>query len=62
MSDSLIITFDSDGDGAALLVGRKIFDLTFKLEIINEFTGDDAVSLYNLLTKKENKDGLKMLL
>lgn len=56
MRDSLIITFDSDRDVPVLLVSRKIFDLTFKEDVINEFTGDDAVSLYNLLTKKENKD------
>lgn len=56
MGDTLIITFDyKDGDVPVLLVGRKIFDAMYetKLEVINEFTGDDAVSLYNLLTKKE---------
>ena len=58
MGDTLIITFDhKDGDVAALFVSRKIFDAMYetKLEVIKEFTGDDAVSLYNLLTKKEVK-------
>lgn len=58
MGDTLIITFDyKDGDVPVLLVSRKIFDAMYetKLEVINEFTGDDAVSLYNFLKKKENK-------
>lgn len=62
MEDKLIITFDCDDDGAALLVSREIFDsryetLPTRLEVINEFTGINAVALYNFLKKKENKDG-----
>ena len=56
MSDTLIVTFDKadNGDNAVLLVARKIVDpmIETRLEIIANFTGDEAITIYNYLTGK----------
>lgn len=53
MEDILIITFDyKPGDVPVLLVSKKMYET--KLEVINEFTGNIAVTLYNFL-KKDNR-------
>lgn len=55
MGDKLIITFDcKSGDVPVLLVSKEIFDSMYetKLEVIREFTGNNAVSLYQFLTNK----------
>ena len=56
MSDKLIVTFDKadNGDDAVLLVAREIVDpmIETRLEVIANFTGDEAIATYNFLTGK----------
>ena len=56
ISDSLKIGYDAGNDGASLVIGRTGFD--GKIEIINAFSGDDAIQLYSKLigTPKQNKE------
>ena len=55
MSDRLIVTFDkNDDDVPVLLVSKEIFDVMWatKLQVINKLTSNDAIAVYNFLTKK----------
>lgn len=55
ITDSLIIGMDfaNNGDQAVMVVGRKTPGEV--CEIVNAFSGDDALTLYALLTEKKDK-------
>ena len=57
-SDTLLVGFDhSHGDIAVLIIGRK--DASEKVQIINQFQGEEAEALYKKLVEKEASDDVR---